>query len=120
MLYNDGKSPKWGTWEVSVMRYEDEKLEKISFPLGGIGTGCVGLAGNGALIDWEIFNRPNKRSHNGFSHFAIRVTQNGKSTSKVLQGDCISELSGNGMGCLRKRWQDFRIFERCALRGSFP
>ncbi|MBQ7335873.1 MAG: hypothetical protein IJW92_05330 [Clostridia bacterium] len=102
------------------MRYEDEKLEKISFPLGGIGTGCVGLAGNGALIDWEIFNRPNKRSHNGFSHFAIRVTQNGKSTSKVLQGDCISEFSGNGMGVFTQTMAGFPHFREVCFEGQFP
>ena len=40
--------------------YERSKLGQISFPLGGIGSGSIGLAGNGRLIDWEIFNRPNK------------------------------------------------------------
>ena len=38
--------------------YKEEKTREISFPLGGIGTGCVGLAGNGQLVDMEIFNRP--------------------------------------------------------------
>ena len=27
--------------------------KSISFPLGGIGTGCIGLAGNGSLVDWK-------------------------------------------------------------------
>jgi uncharacterized protein (DUF608 family) len=53
--------------------YRGARTSQISFPLGGIGTGCIGLAGNGRLIDWEIFNRPNKGSVNGFSHFAIKV-----------------------------------------------
>ena len=53
--------------------YTGSKTTQISFPLGGIGSGCIGLAGNGRLIDWEIFNRPNKGSVNGFSHFAVRV-----------------------------------------------
>ena len=53
--------------------YTGSKTNQISFPLGGIGTGCIGLAGNGRLIDWEIFNRPNKGSVNGFSHFAIKA-----------------------------------------------
>ena len=39
--------------------YQGNKTNQISFPLGGLGTGCIGLAGNGRLIDWEIFNRPN-------------------------------------------------------------
>ncbi|MGD0006299.1 MAG: GH116 family glycosyl-hydrolase, partial [Anaerolineaceae bacterium] len=50
--------------------YSHAQTREISFPLGGIGTGSIGLAGNGRLIDWEIFNRPNKGSFNGFSHFA--------------------------------------------------
>ena len=34
------------------MIYEKEYTKNISFPLGGIGTGCIGLAGNGELKDW--------------------------------------------------------------------
>ena len=55
------------------MLYTKEKTKNISFPLGGIGTGSIGLGGNGMLIDWEIFNRPNKNTYNGYSHFAIKV-----------------------------------------------
>ena len=50
-------------------RYEGPRTRAISFPLGGIGTGCIGLSGTGRLVDWEIFNRPNKNGHNGFSFF---------------------------------------------------
>ena len=78
------------------MRYEKEKLKEISVPLGGIGSGSIGLAGNGSLVDWEIFNRPNKKSYNGLSHFALRVKQNGKSLAKVLQGDCIRNMNHGG------------------------
>lgn len=60
------------------MIYEKEQLKKISFPIGGIGTGCIGLTGNGQLNDWEIFNRPNKNTRNGYSHFAICAKKNGK------------------------------------------
>lgn len=45
---------------IKMLNFSGEHLNEISFPLGGIGTGSVGLAGNGRLIDWEIFNRPNK------------------------------------------------------------
>lgn len=68
--------------------YKDRKTQEISFPLGGIGTGCIGLAGNGALVDWEIFNRPNKGSRNGYSHFAIKAESEGKVVdARVLNGD---------------------------------
>ena len=42
------------------MKYQNEYTQEISFPLGGIGSGCIGLDGGGRLIDWEIFNRPAK------------------------------------------------------------
>ena len=73
------------------MIYRGIKWKEISFPLGGIVTGSVGLAGNGALIDWEIFNRPN----NGYRCFAIKATfSDGKSVIKILQGDHIKDFSG--------------------------
>jgi non-lysosomal glucosylceramidase len=40
------------------------QLKTISFPLGGVAAGSLGLGGRGQLRDWEIFNRPNKgRQH---------------------------------------------------------
>ena len=60
------------------MIYQGSSLREISFPLGGIGSGSVGLAGNGALVDWEIFNRPNKGSLNGYTHIAVRAKCGGK------------------------------------------
>jgi non-lysosomal glucosylceramidase len=38
--------------------YTGRGLARISCPLGGIGTGGIGLGGRGNLQDWEIFNRP--------------------------------------------------------------
>ncbi len=42
-----------------VRGFTGAALATISFPLGGIGTGTIGLGGRGELRDWEIFNRPN-------------------------------------------------------------
>ena len=42
----------------TVPGYTGEALKMISFPLGGIGTGTIGLGGRGDLRDWEIFNNP--------------------------------------------------------------
>ena len=70
------------------MKYEKNKSAVISFPLGGIGAGSIGLAGNGSLVDWEIFNRPSKCSRNGFTHFAVRAEEEGKVTGiRILNGD---------------------------------
>src|SRR5262249_46495454 len=53
--------------------YRGERARTISFPLGGIGTGSIGLSGAGRLIDWEIFNKPSKGSVNLNSHFAVKA-----------------------------------------------
>ena len=58
--------------------FEKQSTNEISFPLGGIGTGSIGLAGNGRLIDWEIFGKPNKGSVNGHTHFAVKAEKNGE------------------------------------------
>jgi len=68
--------------------YKGRKTREISFPLEGIGTSCIGLARNGRLIDWEIFNRLNKGSINGFSRFAIKAERSGQVfDARVLSGD---------------------------------
>ncbi|MCX8171781.1 MAG: GH116 family glycosyl-hydrolase, partial [Candidatus Bathyarchaeota archaeon] len=75
--------------------YRANKTSEISFPIGGIGTGCIGLAGNGRLIDWEIFNRPNKGSVNGVSHFAVKAEADGKLLdARVLNGDLPPPYTG--------------------------
>ena len=77
------------------MIYENEKLKEISFPLGGIGTGSIGIAGNGALIDFEIFNRPNKNSINGCTSFVMTAEYpDGKRIVKALRGDVLKDFSG--------------------------
>jgi uncharacterized protein (DUF608 family) len=37
-----------------------EALRAVRFPVGGIGTGTISVAGSGDLVDFEIFNRPAK------------------------------------------------------------
>ncbi len=106
-------------------------LEEISFPLGGIGTGCIGLAGNGRLIDWEIFNRPNKGGLNGNTHFAIKVQKreaDGTATlldARVLHGDTKKNLTGEraqsfGMGLSAETMAGFPHFRGCSFTGEFP
>ena len=41
-------------------RFRGRQLKMISFPLGGVAAGSIGLGGRGQLRDWEIFNRPNQ------------------------------------------------------------
>ena len=76
------------------MKYTGESTREIVFPLGGIGTGSIGLAGDGHLMDWEIYNIPAKGSINPRTHFAIKAIQNDKVTTKVVMGDIQKDFMG--------------------------
>ena len=112
------------------MIYEKQKTKNISFPLGGIGTGCIGLAGNGELKDWEIFNRPNKCTRNGYSHFAIKASYADKNTVKVLHGDTNEDFMGTscasgrhygfGYGPRENSLAGFPHFKNVSFDGTFP
>lgn len=110
------------------MKYNSNFLKEISFPLGGIGTGSVGLGGDGRFIDWEIFNKPAKGSTNGYSHFAIRAIQGDKITAAVLNGDVQKEymgrylkkeFSGYGYGP-NNQMCGFPHFRNIEFNGEFP
>ncbi len=83
-------------------KYATENLNKISFPLGGIGSGCIGLSGHGELVDFEIFNRPNKYSLNGYSHFAVRAMREGEVVdARVLVSD--RDISASGRNDMKEQ-----------------
>jgi non-lysosomal glucosylceramidase len=115
--------------------YTGAATRQISFPLGGIGTGCIGLAGDGRLIDWEIANRPNKGSLNGFSHFAIKAeASDGRLLdARVLHGDLQpgshvtltgkytnSPYTSYGFGVPRELLAGLPHFQAVEFTGQFP
>ncbi len=110
--------------------YENENKREISFPLGGIGTGCIGLAGNGQLIDIEIFNRPNKGSHAEFSHFAVKTEKNGQVIDqRILNSDYLGSYMGQlnrpdffcyGFGVDRAALTGLPHFKDSRFTGEFP
>jgi non-lysosomal glucosylceramidase len=57
--------------------YKGDELREIAFPLGGLGTGCISLSGKGELVDWEIFNRPNKNYRPRHSFFSVWAKKEG-------------------------------------------
>jgi len=66
-------------------------LQEVVFPIGGIGTGTVGLHGSGRLVDWEIFNAPNKETEAPATAFLIRAKEQGRDPmTKVLASRRIS------------------------------
>lgn len=105
--------------------YTEASTSKISFPLGGIGSGSIGLSGTGQLIDWEIFGRPNKLSFNGCSHFAIKAEADGKVLDvRILAGEYTGDRTGApdnfGFGIRRETLAGAPHFEKCEFRGEFP
>ena len=112
------------------MVYTGNQLKEIVFPLGGIGTGSVGLAGNGSFVDWEILNRPHKGSINPYSCFAIRAEYpDGRCVTKILQGDHTKELmgkytqgiySGFGYGPNGATMCGLPHFKKLRFDGAFP
>lgn len=110
--------------------YTDENKDQISFPLGGIGSGCIGLTGNGRLKDWEIFNRPNKGSYNGFTHFAVKAENEREVIdTRVLHGDLPAHYvgvysderyRGYGFGPDRQTMAGFPSFKDVTFKGEFP
>lgn len=111
------------------MIYTGDSLKEISFPLGGIGTGSIGLSGIGRLMDWEIFNNPNKGSINGYTHIAVKETVGGEAHCRILQGDWQKDLTGTymqreflgfGFGPARMALPGFPHFKNCEFHGEFP
>ncbi len=75
-------------------------LKMISFPLGGVAAGSLGLGGRGQLRDWEIFNRPDKGNHPPYALPAIWAqTAGGKAVSRVLEARYLPPYEGqDGLG----------------------
>ena len=113
------------------MKYKNEYTKEIVFPLGGIGTGSVGLSGNGRLVDWEIFNRPNKMSINEYTHFAVKAESGGEVLdARILQGDTQKNFIGSnlsshgswgyGQGVHRASMAGLTHFRKTSFDGFYP
>jgi len=110
--------------------YAGASLNQVAFPLGGIGTGCVSLSGRGALVDWEIFNRPNKcGAVMPYSFFAIwACARGGEPVTRVLQsppqppftGQGRQGYSGLGFGVGREDGSGLPHMRSAVFRGEFP
>lgn len=109
--------------------FSDKHLKEIAFPLGGIGTGTISLCGNGALRDWEIFNRPNKGSVMPFAFFTLFTkVEGGASLTKVLRGRSLPPYTGEangvfstlGLSMARESGEGLPHMDSCRFRGTYP
>lgn len=100
--------------------FRGSKLKMISFPLGGVGAGSLGLGGRGQLRDWEIFNRPNKGFSPEYAFPAIWVQAgNAAPVARVLESRILPPFEGeSGLG-----WQNVPGMSRlkgATFTGEFP
>lgn len=106
-----------------MTHYRGDNTKEIRFPLGGIGSGNINLSGNGHLVDWEIFNHPDKGRHNGYSHFAIKAERDGQVLdARLLQGDYLGNASGNMLlrDRLRKKHTGFGCGPDSEMMAGMP
>jgi uncharacterized protein (DUF608 family) len=80
--------------------FRGPQLKMISFPLGGVGTGSLGLGGRGQLRDWEIFNRPNRGFSPDYAFPALWVQSGSDSPiAHVLEARILPPYEGeDGLG----------------------
>ena len=90
---SDTRTGQVPVWPV-IRSYDEHHLDNISLPVGGIGTGTIGLGGRGDLREFEIGNRPTKGFRPGTAFFALRIMRAGSSAvARVLEGPRVQTIS---------------------------
>ena len=101
--------------------FSGSSVSQIVFPLGGIGTGSVGLTGVGGLRDWEIFNRPNFGGSFPYTFPILYAKEQGKDPlCRVVQGPVPPPHIGAGGGDPHACGEGFPHMEHCTFRGEYP
>lgn len=95
-------------------------LAMISYPLGGIGTGSIGLGGRGQLRDWEIINKTDKGSSPPYAFPSIWVEVEGaKPTAHVLEARIEPPYQGQeGLGS--RNAPGLSRLQGATFTGEFP
>ncbi|MHC4477732.1 MAG: GH116 family glycosyl-hydrolase [Planctomycetota bacterium] len=100
--------------------YEGDNLNLIAFPMGGIGSGCISLAGTGKLIDWEIFNKANKGYQPRFTFLSVWAKAEGKEpVFKVLEGQWRGRIA-DPIGPEQTEAPGLPRMRKCRFEGRFP
>ncbi len=80
--------------------FTGDQLKMISFPLGGIGAGSLGLGGRGELRDWQIFNRADRGNSLAYAFPAIWAKSgSAPAVARVLESRILPPYEGEeGLG----------------------
>ena len=92
----------------------------ISYPLGGIGAGSIGLGGRGQLRDWEIFNRADKGNSLSYAFPSIWVHSEGSNpAAHVLEARIGPPYEGqDGLGS--RNVPGLSRLQGATFTGEFP
>lgn len=106
-------------WPV-LRSYDAQHLDKISLPLGGIGTGTIGLGGRGDLRDFELGNRPAKGFRPTTAFFAVRVqAEDGPAQALVAEGPLPLHLYEGAFGSPAAN-HGLPRFADCTFDAAYP
>ena len=105
-------------WPV-LTSYDQQHLERIALPLGGIGTGTVSLGGCGQLRDWELMNRPAKGFSPRNAFFALYARPaGGSAVTRALEGALLPPYEG-AMGSTAAN-HGLPRFRSCIFEAAYP
>ena len=104
--------------------YEGEHLRRVKMPIGGVGTGTISLAGRGALVDWQLCNRPDvgytPTCQHASSAFWLRTKDlDGRVTARLLEGPVDTELYEGHEGAPVAN-HGFPRFRHCLFKAAYP
>jgi uncharacterized protein (DUF608 family) len=121
LITSDGNSASQTGGDISYPRvFTGAALQMISFPLGGIGAGSIGLGGRGQLRDWEIFNRADIGNSPPYAFPSIWIKQAGASpVTHVLEARIEPPYQGqDGLGS--QNVPGLSRLETATFTGEFP
>lgn len=116
-------------WPV-LKTYDQDHIQKIAMPVGGIGTGTVSLTGRGSLEDWEIMNRPAKGFNPTLENrgpvkqkgpfFAIYMEkENGEKQTRLLEGPT-DEANYQGPWGATSNEHGLPRFSNASFKSAYP
>jgi uncharacterized protein (DUF608 family) len=100
--------------------FTGSSLKMLSFPLGGIGAGSIGLGGRGQLRDWQIFNCADQGNSPDYAFASIWAQTPGqKPVVRVLESRIQTPYEGeNGLGS--RNAPGLSRLEGATFTGEFP
>jgi uncharacterized protein (DUF608 family) len=110
--------------------FSGPRLLQIAMPMGGIGSGCVCLAGHGGLIDWSLRHRPATSAlPDGFEvrrpgAFALLHIKGSEPITRLVEGPISAEkIYDQGLqsqGYRHAGFEGLPRFEEVTFQAAYP